>query len=45
LERVHETKHQEILLLLEVGLADKELGAHVDQSITSVQKGKDPEKA
>jgi hypothetical protein len=38
LERVRETKDLEILLVLEIGLANKELGAHVEQSITSVQK-------
>jgi hypothetical protein len=38
LERVRETKDPEILLVLEIGLANKELGAHVEQSITSVLK-------
>jgi hypothetical protein len=34
-------KDPEILLLLEIGLANKMLGAHLDQSITSVHKRKD----
>jgi hypothetical protein len=38
LERVGEIKDPEILLLLEVRLANKGLGARIDQSITEVRK-------
>jgi len=45
LERVRETKDQETLLLLEIALANKGLGAHEDQLITSVQKRKNQAKS